>query len=686
MTPSDKNPAPVKLEEARAERPVYLLFAENAEAEDLALDIRQYGFRARTFVNPAVLRNAARTAPPLALIIQLALLDSEAGSQLAKELAEICGGEVPLIVVAPDGHFEQRLRAVQAGAGAYFTEPVNRPALLHRLHQLSGPGTAQALRVLVVDGPDGGLESVTAQLEARGIAASRMSKPQELLERLKRDRCDLLLVSSALGEIRAPDLVRVVRQTETHYPLPALILTPQNKRELDEGAAAAGVDAIVGLPVDPDDLAAIVRARVRRAAGLQSAYGYLSRRDPIHGLFNVQYFTESLRHLLANAAQGQRGALIYLLVDLAGSNGEDADRIMTTLADQLRRRIPPSAVAARLDKDGIGVLLYAVGAEELEQLAQVLAERFRETTVALGKRTHRVHSRVGATLLSGQHKSTTDAVGRARQAAEMQAGESGATAPPAAAKSDYWLPQIKSALQANRFRLVYQPIASLSGNPTSYYEVFLRMLDEDERDVLPQEFLPTAVRAGLARELDRWVTSRAIHVLEEQQAMHHQPVLFVKLFGDSVTDARFISWLQDRFTQTTLPPDRLVFQINQQTAITSLSEVGLMMEALRELGCGTALEHFGANGDPNPELLKSLKPRFVKLSPQLTGDIGTSVEHQKAVQLVTGHCRAVGAKPVAALVQDAVNLSVLWRCGIEYIQGYFMQEPVDVFAPEEKLS
>jgi EAL domain-containing protein (putative c-di-GMP-specific phosphodiesterase class I) len=34
-----------------------------------------------------------------------------------------------------------------------------------------------------------------------------------------------------------------------------------------------------------------------------------------------------------------------------------------------------------------------------------------------------------------------------------------------------------------------------------------------------------------------------------------------------------------------------------------------------------------------------------------------------------------GKLTIAEAVQDANSLAVLWQCGINYIQGYFLKEP-----------
>lgn len=661
----------------RLERPLYLALQDSALAEDLAQELRQHGWRVRTFVNPDVLRNAARTHTPAAILMDLRLLrEPRQGLDLLVELQDLAGHEVPLFFTSADGGFHQRLQAVQAGGSAFFPLPLNRSALLHRLHQLQQARAQPAGRVLLVDGASHDLRAASSALRDAGFAVDILDAPEQVLDRLDERPYDLLLVSAALGGIDPVELVQAVRQTEVHYPLPVLMLTADNKRLLDDGASAAGVDAIIGLPIEPKDLVAIARARIERALGLRSAFEYLARHDPVTGLFNRRHFIESLRSALAGGGRG--GALLYVLIPAASGNTAAA------VAEALRRQLPPLAVAAQVEADGIAVLLPGADSGEFERLAQVVAARLREAPGAGPASPPRCH--VGMTLLTGQQRSSSEIIGRARQAAELQARDNAPTSERTEGAEHAWAAPVRAALRDGRFRLVYQPIANLSGQPTSYYEVFVRMLDGASHDILPQEFLPAAERAGLATELDQWITARAIHVLAEQKSLRHQPILFVKLFADTVASAHFPEWLKGRLAAASVAPARLVFQITQRTASLRLAETCDFITALRAIGCLVALEHVGVDGDAGPELIKRLKPDFVKLSPQLTSDIGANLEHQKAVQAVAGHCRSLGARTIAALVQDALNLSVLWRCGVEYIQGYFMQEPVDVFSSDETLS
>ena len=73
-----------------------------------------------------------------------------------------------------------------------------------------------------------------------------------------------------------------------------------------------------------------------------------------------------------------------------------------------------------------------------------------------------------------------------------------------------WVKHIKSALMENRFRLVQQPVASLQGEDPNMFDVLVRMLDHQGKEVLPAEFMAAAERNDLLKNIDRWVVGASL--------------------------------------------------------------------------------------------------------------------------------------------------------------------------------
>src|SRR5690606_18924724 len=102
---------------------------------------------------------------------------------------------------------------------------------------------------------------------------------------------------------------------------------------------------------------------------------------------------------------------------------------------------------------------------------------------------------------------------------------------------------IQKALEENRFRLLFQPIINLRGEGEEHYEVFLRMLDKDDKEVSPYDFLPPAGPSDMAIKIDRWVILQTIRQLAAHRTSGHDTRLMINVTGETLQDKTFSSWL-----------------------------------------------------------------------------------------------------------------------------------------------
>ena len=157
-----------------------------------------------------------------------------------------------------------------------------------------------------------------------------------------------------------------------------------------------------------------------------------------------------------------------------------------------------------------------------------------------------------------------------------------------------WVKHIKSALMENRFRLVQQPVASLQGEDPNMFDVLVRMLDHQGKEVLPAEFMAAAERNDLLKNIDRWVVGASLSFAAQKKP----GCLFVRLSKDSVLDPGFTEWLKTQLATGTHTPARLCFQITESIAEQYMNAAVTQLVALKKLGFRIALERFGSGRDP----------------------------------------------------------------------------------------
>jgi EAL domain-containing protein (putative c-di-GMP-specific phosphodiesterase class I) len=114
-----------------------------------------------------------------------------------------------------------------------------------------------------------------------------------------------------------------------------------------------------------------------------------------------------------------------------------------------------------------------------------------------------------------------------------------------------------------------------------------------------------------------------------------------------------------------------------------LTPAKTLIDGLRKVNCRIAVNNF-AGEDAEDPLFRHLEIDVVKLSPEYMRNLATSTEQQEAMNKVNAKLHEAGYKTIASNVEDAGSLAILWNVGVNYIQGYFLQEPTSTITFEDE--
>jgi diguanylate cyclase (GGDEF)-like protein/PAS domain S-box-containing protein len=236
-----------------------------------------------------------------------------------------------------------------------------------------------------------------------------------------------------------------------------------------------------------------------------------------------------------------------------------------------------------------------------------------------------------------------------------------------------WVKHIKAALMENRFRLVQQPIASLQGEGHSMFDVLVRMIDTQGKEVLPSEFMAAAARNDLMKNIDRWVVGASLSFAAQKKP----ECLFVRLSRETARDPSFLEWLDNHLRSSRAEPRRLCFQVSEETAASHLSDIKALAASLRERKFRFALESFGSGRD-SPGLLEAVPLDFVKIDGTLVQGLRGDPKLQLRARALIDAATRRSIQTIGERVEDANTMAVLWQLGVQYIQGYFVNQPEEV--------
>lgn len=439
----------------------------------------------------------------------------------------------------------------------------------------------------------------------------------------------------------------------------------------------------------------IIREQSQNSRELEQKLKEVARRDPLTGLFNRQHFIELLEKSLAKAMETHtRSVCFYIALDnfnsireKAGLAGAGADPVMKNIAKVLSESTNDGALARfgegtftllMADKDGKKYANAGMIAEKICKAAEACVTELSEQSVV-------VTCSIGITQVLASAASAQDVLNDAHAACKLAMDQGGN-------RFEIYKPRqsddktidmsdlkrlIETAIEENRLSLRYQPIVSLHGENQELYEVFLRMVDYDGKNVPTGELFNVAENSNLSAMLDKWVLEKSIKALVEQEKKGHKTHLFIKLSDQAIKDETILLYIRKLLKSSALPGERLILEISESVAIEQIKLAKAFITQLKTFGCQSALEHFGTGLNSETTLKHLESVNYVKIDSSYSKGLSTNTENQEAVQKIVEMVHELGKQTIAEAVEDANSLTILWSSEVDFAQGHYIQEPIE---------
>ncbi len=435
----------------------------------------------------------------------------------------------------------------------------------------------------------------------------------------------------------------------------------------------------------------IIRKEDATSEDLERQLKLLSQKDQLTGLFNRQYCIEKLEAVISDCEQEKyTAALLEIQIDnfdeIKNSVGVvDSDQYIIDAARALSEALGDGDILSRYTHDCFTVIAVDYTKDNIESYASQLQKAIAQLEANINNTHINTTCCIGITLIDSDSPEYNDILARSRNAVtsatQKGAGQIHTYVPQKGELTRQevdakFKEQLTSALKNDNFLLHYQPIVSLHGDTDERYEVFVRMQTEDHNQIImPQDFLPAAERIGMSTAIDRWVLYKTIqeYSLREKTGRHTR--FFIKLSAPSIKDKTLIDWLSYQIKEKKIPANTLNFTVKETVAVTNLKNAKNLSHNLKKLNCGFILDDFGTGTNPF-QLLKHIHADYVRIDRSFMDKLADNPHNQDSIRILTEKATKLNKQTIAQHVPDAASLSILWGMGVNFIQGYFLQEPL----------
>jgi len=420
----------------------------------------------------------------------------------------------------------------------------------------------------------------------------------------------------------------------------------------------------------------------------------LRTKDLVTDLYNRQHGLAELDRMVAAAAGGAPNQILLLIeadnfrdhLDQIGLG--NSDLLLGDMANLLRRNLESiEHTAFRFGDQTFGVLSPTLAIGAANELAQKLCSAFSEHDFEIGKQTISLFVSISGVLI-GEKNANAPAVlsqiGTGLRELQQRGGNQVAIYDPGLrdaallAEAQQLRERIGEAIKHNRFALYSQPVVNLHGVEGEFYEILTRLVD-DKGEVLPTVLFPVAEDAGLVAAIDRIVIANTIKTLAEREKAGRHTTFFVKLAAPSMADAALLPWIAQQIKAARVRGDALVFEMPESKVVTQLKIARTFVSGLRQLHCSFALEQFGA-GVNSFQLLKHIDASYLKIDRSFMQDLPKDKEHQEFVRQFCHQAHQAGKIVIADAVENAASMSFLFTCGVNFVQGNYLNEPEKILS------
>jgi diguanylate cyclase (GGDEF)-like protein len=441
------------------------------------------------------------------------------------------------------------------------------------------------------------------------------------------------------------------------------------------------------------------KTTTKELAQQKERFAFHASHDSLTGLINRREFEVRLRSAIDRAQKdGIEHTVCFIDLDrfkiINDSCGHIAgDELLKQTGGFLKKYLRTGDSVARLGGDEFALLLESCPLNLARKVVHNLHDKLQEFLFSWDDQIFKVNASIGVAAVT-KHTTTQESVLTAADDACYTAKEKGRNRYHINEPGDNELSStqrgegsvsgIIKALEKDQFIIYGQPIVAVNGGTGQgqFYEVLLRMIDDEGQQVLPGKFIPVAERYNLMTKIDRWVIQHALEILDSRKRISPDQsiALSINLSGSSMSDANILPFICDQVNRLNVNASEICFEITETDAISDLVNAQTLINELKNLGCKFALDDFGS-GFSSFAYLKNLTVDYLKIDGLFVRGIVQDPIDLAMVRSIHEIGKVIGIQTIAEFVENEEILVKLRQIGVNYAQGFGIARP----APLVKL-
>lgn len=239
---------------------------------------------------------------------------------------------------------------------------------------------------------------------------------------------------------------------------------------------------------------------------------------------------------------------------------------------------------------------------------------------------------------------------------------------------------IQDHINNNKFHLSCQKIQSINTSTIkqNFFEVLLHHPETEALKLTPTELIQEAEQHDLAIHLDKWVIRNTLASLSKNiEATSNIDLCKINITASSLCDNDFYNFIIDELKTTDVNPEKICFEISEDTAISNMAKTHIFADKIHGAGCSFSLNDLGSS-NTSFEYLRQLKTNFIKINSFYINNIINDPVTHEMVRSINEISHILNIKTIAKSVENTATLDELKNLNIDYAQGLIIEKPVSI--------
>lgn len=227
---------------------------------------------------------------------------------------------------------------------------------------------------------------------------------------------------------------------------------------------------------------------------------------------------------------------------------------------------------------------------------------------------------------------------------------------------------VRNAVENSNILPYFQSIIDNKSSQIRKYECLARLIDENGVVISPALFIPIAKKIKVYNLVTKTIIEKSFAVFEKNDFE-----FTINLSIEDLMSSEIFEFIITKL-KTSKASNRVIFELLESEAIADFKKVERFINEVKRYGAKIAIDDFGS-GYSNFFYLTKMSVDYIKIDGDLIANIDTDKNSLLVVETIVEFAKRLGIQTIAEYVHSSPILAKVKEMGIDYSQGFYIDEP-----------